>query len=148
MVHFKNWAIGVVPVDRDGYTYLVGQWRYPLAAYHWEIPEGGCPVGQDPLESAKRELREETGLVAQNWKKLLDFHLSNSVSDEYGIAYLATNLSQEEAEPEPTEDLAIKRVKLEEAIRMMLAGEITDALSVMALQRIAMLQYEEGVIYT
>lgn len=143
LVHFKNWAIGVVPVDEEGYTYLVGQWRYPLAAYHWEIPEGGCPIGQDPLLAAQRELKEETGLVAQNWKQLLDFHLSNSVTDEYGLAYLATGLRQEEAAPEPTEDLLVKRLPLKEAIGLVMAGEITDALSVLALQRIALLQLED-----
>ncbi len=138
-VHFKNHAIGIVPLDNDGNTYLVGQWRYTLEAYHWEIPEGGCPVGTDPLQTARRELKEETGLVANEWTKLLDFHLSNSVTDEYGIAYLARELKQETAEPEPTEDLLIWKLPLAEAIEMVMEGKIKDALSVMALQRVALL---------
>jgi 8-oxo-dGTP pyrophosphatase MutT (NUDIX family) len=139
VVHFKNQAIGIVPLDDEGFTYLVGQFRYALNEYHWEIPEGGCPVGEDTLATAKRELKEETGLVAAEWTPLLDFHLSNSVTDEYGVAYLAKGLTQEEAEPEETEELVIKRVPLKEAIRMVMDGEIKDALSILALQRVALL---------
>ena len=139
IVHFKNQAVGIVPVDEEGYTYLVGQYRYALNEYHWEIPEGGCPVGEDTLDTAKRELKEETGLVAAEWTPLLDFHLSNSVTNEYGIAYLAKGLTQEEAEPEETEDLVVKRVLLSAAIRMVMDGEIKDALSIMALQKVALL---------
>ena len=91
-------------------TYLVGQFRFTLDQYSWEIPEGGGPIGIDLLESAKRELKEETGLIAEEWTKLLDLHLSNSVSDEYGCIYLARALKQEEAMPEETEQLAIKKV--------------------------------------
>ncbi len=140
VVHFKNHAIGIVPVDEEGYTWLVGQYRYALGSYEWEIPEGGCPVGTDPLATAQRELKEETGLVASEWTQIMDFHLSNSVSDEYGVAYLAKGLTQEEAEPEETEDLALRRVPLSEAIAMTLDGRIKDALSVLALQRVALLQ--------
>lgn len=140
VVHFKNWAIGVVPIDADGYTWLVGQYRYPLDCYSWEIPEGGCPVGENPLLAAQRELREETGLAAGRWTKLLDFHLSNSVSDEYGILYLAEDLTPGEAEPEDTEDLQLRRLPLAEAIDMVMRGEITDAMSVMALQRVALMR--------
>jgi 8-oxo-dGTP pyrophosphatase MutT (NUDIX family) len=136
VVHFKNLAIGIVPVDEEGNTWLVGQYRYALDQYSWEIPEGGCPLGTDALETAKRELKEETGMSALEWHFLLDFHNSNSVSDEYGIAYLAKGLSQGEAEPEETEDLQVKKLPLREAIDMVLRGEITDALSVMALLRV------------
>jgi len=138
VVRFKNRAIGIVPVDAAGFTYLVGQWRYPLAEYHWEIPEGGCPPGSDPLATAQRELKEETGLVATEWTPLLDFHLSNSVTDEYGVAYLARGLRQEESEPEDTEDLTVRRLPLREAIAMVLRGDIKDALSVLALQHVAL----------
>ncbi len=139
VVHFKNLAIGIVPVDAEGYTYLVGQYRYTIEAYSWEIPEGGCPLGTDPLETAKRELREETGLRANDWQQLLHFHTSNSVTDEYGIAYLARDLEHGAAAPEETEQLRVRRLPLREAIQMMLDGQITDALSVMALQRVAMI---------
>ena len=140
VVHFKNLAIGVVPVDKAGYTYLVGQHRYVLDRYEWEIPEGGCPVGTDPLATAHRELLEETGLRAGRMEQLLDFNLSNSVTDEYGIAYLATDLTQGEAEPEETEDITVRRLPLTEAIAMTMNGEIKDALSILALQRVALLK--------
>lgn len=139
LVRYKNHAIGIVPIDQEGYTYLVGQYRYALDAYSWEIPEGGCPVGTDTLLTAQRELKEETGLVAQRWERLMEFHLSNSVSDEWGVAYVARGLSQETAEPEETEDLKLRRLSLREAIDMTLDGRITDALSILALQRVALL---------
>lgn len=139
LVKFKNHAIGIVPVDEEGYTWLVGQFRYALGTYEWEIPEGGCPVGTDPLATAQRELKEETGLVATEWTQLMEFHLSNSVTDEYGVAYLAKGLTQEEAEPEDTEDLTLRRLPLAEAIAMTLDGRIKDALSILALQRVALM---------
>lgn len=140
LVKYKNHAVGIVPVDEEGYTYLVGQYRYATDTYEWEIPEGGCPVGTDLLATAKRELKEETGLVAEEWTQIMDFYLSNSVTDEYGVAFLAKGLRQEEAEPEETEDLALRRVPLMEAIQMTLDGRIKDALSVLALQRVALLE--------
>lgn len=138
LVKFKNHAIGIVPVDDEGFTWLVGQYRYALGSYEWEIPEGGCPLGTDTLATAKRELKEETGLVAAEWTKLMDFHLSNSVTNEYGVAYLAKGLTQENAEPEETEELTLRRIPLTEAIQMTLDGRIRDALSIMALQRVAL----------
>ena len=143
VVHFKNVAIGIVPVDEEGYTWLVGQYRYTLDQYSWEIPEGGCPEGTDPLETAKRELKEETGMQAEHWEQIIDFHTSNSVTDEYGIAYLATGLSYGEAEPEETEELQVKKVPLQEAIDMVLRGEITDALSMMALMKVKIMKSEK-----
>lgn len=140
LVKFKNHAIGIVPVDEEGCTWLVGQYRYALGSYEWEIPEGGCPVGTDPLATARRELKEETGLVAEHWEQIMEFHLSNSVTDEYGVAYLARGLRQEAAEPEDTEDLQLRRVPLREAIAMTLDGRIRDALSILALQRVALLR--------
>jgi len=142
LIHYKNLAIGVVPVDAELHTYLVGQYRFPLEAYSWEIPEGGGTHGIDPLASAARELREETGLAARHWRKLLEADLSNSVSDERAIAYLAWGLTAGEAEPEATEELAVKRVPLAEAFRMVEAGEIRDALSVLSLQAVRLLQLE------
>ncbi len=138
MVHFKNRAIGVLPIDDEGHTYLVGQYRYTLDEYSWEIPEGGCPVGEDPLRAAQRELKEETGLSARHWQLLGRAHLSNSVSDEEALYYLATDLVQGDAEPEGTEKLQLRRVPFAEALQMALAGEITDALSVLALVRYAL----------
>ena len=141
-VHFKNIAVGVVPITPDMHTYLVGQYRFTIDAYSWEIPEGGCPEGTDPLETAIRELKEETGLVAAKYKELMRLHLSNSVSDELAIIYLATELKQEEAEPEETESLQIKKVSLSDAFGMVANGIITDAMSVAALTKIELLQVQ------
>jgi 8-oxo-dGTP pyrophosphatase MutT (NUDIX family) len=135
-VHFKNLAIGIVVLDEALNTYLVGQYRFTLNEYSWEIPEGGGPLNDDPLESAKRELLEETGLVAHEWQIILRMHLSNSVSDEYSIIYLARNLEQHAPMPEETEQLIVKKLPFEEAWRMTEDGQITDAMSVAAIQKI------------
>ena len=137
-VHFKNTAISIVPVDSDGFTYLVGQFRYTLNAYSWEVPEGGCSIesGESIVEAAKRELLEETGLVATEWKELGEVYLSNSVSDEKAVIYLAQNLSQHQSCPEETEVLKIRKLPLKDAIEMAKNGEITDALSVLSLLKI------------
>ena len=121
---------------------MVGQYRYTLEAYSWEIPEGGSPVGTDPLDSAKRELLEETGLVAKQWDQLLEMHLSNSISDELAILYLATDLTQYQAEPEETEQLQIKKLPFEEAYQMVMNGEIKDSMSVAAIQKTKLLFLE------
>lgn len=136
MVHFKNVAIGIVPIDQDGYTWLVGQYRYPLECYSWEIPEGGGPAGRPVIESAKLELLEETGIRARRWTQLLEMHVSNSVSDEYAIAYIAQELEFGAAQPEETELLQIRRLPLAEAVEMVMRGEITDSLSVAALLKV------------
>lgn len=133
VIHFKNLAIGVIPVDADGNTYLVGQWRYTLNAYSWEIPEGGGPLGIDPLESAKRELLEETGLTAKTWTLLTPIHTSNSVTNEMGYIYLAQDLEQGISEPEDTEDISVWKLPLAKAIELVESGEITDSLSIAGL---------------
>jgi len=132
VVHYKNIAVGVLAIEED-HVYLVGQYRYPLKSYSWEIPEGGCPEGEEPLDAAQRELREETGLEAARWRMLGEAHLSNSVADEYAVWYLATDLVPGEVSPEGTERLSVRRVPLREALAMALEGEITDALSLLAL---------------
>jgi 8-oxo-dGTP pyrophosphatase MutT (NUDIX family) len=137
VVHFKNRAVGVVARDGQGRVILVGQYRYPLDRYSWEIPEGGGPLHEEPLAAAQRELREETGLAARRWSLLGTTHLSNSVSDEEALYYLAEELEQGEAEPEGSEQLALRWVEFDEALRMVQAGEITDALSVIALLQVA-----------
>lgn len=133
VVHFKNTAIGIVPIDSEGNTWLVGQYRYPLQRYSWEIPEGGGPVGSSVLESAQRELLEETGLQAKEWIPLLDLHVSNSVTDEYGVAFIAKGLTQGTSQPEETEDLQVRKLPFTEAVEMVMRGEISDALSMVAL---------------
>lgn len=134
---FKNLAIGIIPLDEYDHTWLVGQYRYVPDCYSWEIPMGGGPLGADPLESAKRELREETGLSANHWRELMRLHTSNSVTDERGIVYVASGLTEGETAFEETEDLQIIRLPLQEAVQHVLAGEITDAVSAAGLLRLA-----------
>lgn len=138
-VHFKNVAVGVIPIDEDGNTWLVGQYRYPLDEYSWEIPEGGCPIGENECEAAQRELKEETGLKAKYWQEFLRIHTSNSVSDERGVVYLAKDLIQGETEFEDTEDLKIRKLPLSEAFQMVLDGKITDSISMAALLKLKIL---------
>lgn len=129
-VHFKHLAIGVLPLDEHGNTWLVGQYRFSLDAYSWEIPEGGCAPGEEPLEAAKRELREETGLEARIWTPCLEMDLSNSVTDERSISFIARGLSFGEAEPDETEQLAVRKLPFEDVVEMVMRGEIRDSLSV------------------
>ncbi|MCS6973985.1 MAG: NUDIX hydrolase [Cyclobacteriaceae bacterium] len=140
-VHFKNKAIGVIPLDEHGNTWLVGQFRYTLNTYSWEIPEGGGPLHIDPLLSAQRELEEETGLHAGKWTELMRLHTSNSVTDEEAIIYVAEQLSEGKSNPEETEgDLVVKKLPFAEALAMVMRGEITDAMSVAALLKLARLR--------
>ncbi len=137
-VHFKNTAIGIVPLDKHNNTWLVGQHRYALNEWSWEIPEGGGPAGKSILESAIRELKEETGLKAKKWTEILKTHLSNSVSDEVGFIFLAEDLHEGETDPEATEaDMIIRKLPFHEALTMVLTGEITDGLSIMGILRVA-----------
>jgi len=141
-VHFKNFAIGVLPLDNELNTYLVGQYRFVLGQYSWEMPEGGGHLNTDPLESAKRELLEETGLKARKWTELQRLHLSNSVSDEFSILYLAQGLEQFDPEPEDTEQLMVHKVPFEDVYRMVCDGEITDAMTVVAVLRVRLMLSE------
>ncbi len=144
-VHFKNRAIGILPLDAALNTYLVGQYRFTLNQYSWEIPEGGGPAGTEILASAKRELLEETGLVAAEWVKLMDFHLSNSVSDEYGQVFLARQLAQHAPEPEETEQLQVRKIPFEEAYAMVANGQITDSMSVAAILKVKLMLLTGGI---
>ena len=137
IVKFKHLAIGILPIDDKGFTYLVGQWRYPLNQYSWEIPEGGGKLNISPLESAQRELLEETGLVAQHYEELLRLHTSNSVTNELAIVFLATGLKQKQAMPEETEDIIVKKIHLKDALQMVMNNEITDSISVASILKAA-----------
>jgi 8-oxo-dGTP pyrophosphatase MutT (NUDIX family) len=138
-VHFNGIATGALPLDEELNIYLVGQYRFTIDRYSWEIPEGGGAFGIDPVESAKRELLEETGLVATEWTKIVEMHLSNSVTDEYAVIYLARNLSQHTASPEETEQLQVKKLTFEEAYKMVERGEITDSMSVAAILKVKLM---------
>jgi 8-oxo-dGTP pyrophosphatase MutT (NUDIX family) len=138
-IHFKNIAIGILPLDDKMNTWIVGQYRFPLDQYSWEIPEGGGKIGINPLFSAQRELKEETGIVAKEWKEVLRLHTSNSVSDELGIIYLAKGLSFFEAEPDEDEDLCIRKIPFSQLVEMVMKGEITDSLSVAAVLKVKLL---------
>jgi len=135
VVEFQNYALGVVPVTDDGDTFLVGQWRYPLGLYSWEIPEGGGPLHLPSIESARRELAEEAGLTASSWTDLGLFHLSNSVTNEIGQIFLARDLTFGEPAPEGDEVLALRRLPLLEAHTMAMDGRITDGVSIIGLAR-------------
>lgn len=139
-VNFKNIAIGIIPIDDENNTYLVGQHRFPLNEYSWEIPEGGCPIGEDILLAAKRELKEETGLLAEKWTLISKIHTSNSVCNEVGYIFTAETLTQSTAEPEETEDLQIRKIKLKDAANLVMENKITDSLSVAGLLKIAILK--------
>lgn len=132
-VHFKNLAIGIIPIDEEGNTWLVGQYRYPLNAYSWEIPEGGGPLDKDPLASAQRELAEEVGMAASDWEVLAEINTSNSVTDEKAIIYIAKGLSPAYAPLDDTEVLQIRKLPLKEAVEMAMNGTITDSISVVGL---------------
>jgi 8-oxo-dGTP pyrophosphatase MutT (NUDIX family) len=135
-IHFKNLAIGIVPLDEDLNIWIVGQYRFALNRYSWEIPEGGGLINNDLLASARQELLEETGLVADDWTKIMELHTSNSVTDEHAFIFLARKLRQEKPRPEETEQLAIKKLPFEEAWQMVQQGIITDAIAVAAIQKV------------
>lgn len=139
VVHFKNYAIGVVPIDEHGNVILVGQYRFPLNAYSWEIPEGGGNLALPILESAQRELREECGLTAQHWLEIIGSDLSNSATDESAVAFLAWDLADVPADPEETEHLEIARVPFWQAVERLKCGELRDSLTVMSLLRVALM---------
>lgn len=140
-VHFKNKAIGIVPLDEHGNTWLVGQYRYTLNEYSWEIPEGGGPFEIPILESAKRELKEETGITANKWLQIMRVHTSNSATDEEAFLFLAEDLTFGKNELEETEaDLVVKKIPLQEVLQMVLSGGITDALSIAAILKVARLK--------
>ncbi len=135
-----NQCVGVLPIDTEGNVHLVGQFRYPLNCYSWEIPEGACNIGEAPLDAARRELQEELGLQAKQIAFAGISHLSNSVTNEEAHLFIAKELTQGDAQPEGTEKLERRLVPFAEALRMVLTGEITDSMSQIAILRYAALQ--------
>jgi 8-oxo-dGTP pyrophosphatase MutT (NUDIX family) len=136
LVRFKNLAVAVLPIHDDGTIVLVGQHRFPLGDYTWELPEGGAPLAEDPLDGAKRELAEETSLAAAEWREVMRVQLSNSVTDERMIGYLALGLSEAGArEADETEAITLARVPFREALDAAMAGYLPDMLTVAMLLR-------------
>ena len=131
LVHMHNLALGVLPIDEDGNTILIGQERFPFGRYSWELPEGGGSPEIPPLEGAQRELAEEAGLKAEGWLPLVtDMHMSNSVTDERAYAFIAWGLSPDHSfAKDSSEELYVRRVPFAEALKMAVSGEITDAFS-------------------
>jgi 8-oxo-dGDP phosphatase len=138
VVHFANLAVGAVVLDDEDRVLLVGQHRYTLDAWSWEIPEGGVPAGETAEAGARRELLEETGVEAGDWRPLVRFHLSNSISDEAGVLFAARAERHGTATPDPTEELTTRWVPFAAALEMIAMGEITDAMSILALQAVAL----------
>jgi len=144
-VHFKNFAIGIIPLDEDLNTWIVGQYRFPLKMYSWEIIEGGGALNLPPIAGAKRELVEETGISAGSFMEIQRMHLSNSVTDELAVIFIARDLTFGEAEPEETEQLVVKKLPFETVYQMVINGEITDSMSVVGILKTKIL-IQEGKI--
>ncbi len=139
VIHFARWAVGILPLDNEMNTWIVGQHRYPLDAYSWEMPEGGGDKDVPPLESAKRELREETGIEAERWTEILQMDLSNSASDEQAIIYVARGLTFHEPEPDSDEELAQRKLPFEELYQMVMRGDVRDAMTVAAVLKVKLM---------
>jgi 8-oxo-dGTP pyrophosphatase MutT (NUDIX family) len=145
VVHFKMIATAVIPLDDDNNTWIVGQYRYPLDSYEWEVVEGGCHEGDTPLEAAKRELKEEAGLKAERYEMILELQLSNSTTDEVSYTYVARGITYIGEEPEEDEQIAIKKLPFEEVYQMVMRGEIRDGLAVASILK-AKLLLDQGKI--
>lgn len=143
-VSFKGKAIGIIPIDKEGNTWLVGQYRYTLDEYSWEIPMGGVPFDESSEEGALRELKEETGLVAKKLEMLLKIHTSNSVTDEVGYLFVATDLTEGQPEFDETEDITIKKMPFAEALEWVMEGKITDSLSIAGILKYARILDQNG----
>lgn len=146
VVKFVHYAIAIVPIDSQLNTWLIGQWRYPLNAYSWEVPEGGGKKSLTPLESAQRELQEEAGLQAEKWTLIQKLHLSNSATDEEAFVFIAEDITVGEASPDETEELQVLHLPFEKAYSMVLDGEITDALSVASILRTRIYLQQKGLL--
>lgn len=142
VVHFKNFAIGVLPLDENFNTWIVGQFRYPFNMFTWEIPEGGGPLNIDPRESAKRELEEECGIIANKFTFIQHMQLSNSATDEVAYLYVAQNLSFTKSSPDDNEELHVKKIHFNELYEMVLNGKVTDSLTVAAVLKTKLMMIE------
>ena len=135
VVRVKRLAVGALPIEADGSVHLVGQWRFPLGRYSWEMPEGGGEPGEDALVCAKRELAEESGLSAGAWTRVLEMDLSNSLTDERAVIFLATDLKHGQSAPEATEVLQHRQAHFLDVLARVADGRIRDAMTVAAVLR-------------
>lgn len=142
VIHFRNIAVGIIALDNELNTWIVGQYRYPTQTYSWEIPEGGGARNIPPLQSAQRELREEAGITASEWTEILHMDLSNSASDEEAVIYLARGLSFQPPEPDHNEELALRKVPFAELYRMVISGEVRDSLTIAATLKVQLMLSE------
>jgi len=140
-VSFKNRAVAIVALFENGDTLLVGQFRYPLQEYHWELPMGGAPADESALVCAQRELQEETGYSANKWQQILSMHLSNSITQEQGFTFIAKDLSAGEMSLEDTEDITLARLPFEDVFQKVMSGEITDAMTVASVMKVRLLGF-------
>lgn len=146
IVSFRNRAVGILPLEPDGQVWLVGQHRYAIDEFTWELPMGGVPLEANLLEGAQRELQEETGLEAAHWEPLLpQVHLSNSVTDEVGTVFIARGLTAGPMAPEASEELWVITTPWEDAVAAVLDGRITDSLTVAGLLALAVRAREFGI---
>lgn len=139
VVHFKTHAIAIIPLDEHYNTWIVGQYRYPLHTYEWEVVEGGCPEGTSPLDTAHRELHEEVGLQAGQMELVMEMQLSNSTTDEIAFTYVAKQLTYIGENPDEDEKLSIRKLPFSELYEMVMRGEIRDALSVASVLKVKLL---------
>ncbi|MFZ1664685.1 MAG: NUDIX hydrolase [Flavobacteriales bacterium] len=146
VIHFKNLAVGVIPLDEDMNTWIVGQYRYPMESYSWEMPEGGGDRNIPARESAKRELREEVGIEADQWTEILQMDLSNSASDEQAIIFVAQGLTFHAPEPDHDEELEQRKLPFAELYAMVQRGEVRDSLTVAAVLKVQLLVLEGALV--
>lgn len=132
VMRYKQKSTAVCAVDDKGYLYIVGQWRFGAGYYSWEVIEGRSDPGETPDITIKRELKEEAGLTAKEWKYLGMFYPNNVLTDEEVHVYIARGLTQGETSPDEHEKLTVKKVRFLDFLQNVIQGKITDGITVSA----------------
>ena len=132
-IRMKHRGVCVLPVDQQGLVTLVGQYRYVLGRYTWELPAGGAPIGADQLAIAQKELKEECGYRARYWLRVIGGDVSGGTLDGHSSGYIAWELEEGEPQPEAEESLSLRKVPLSEAVELALQGEVTSLISISVL---------------